>query len=210
MDLFRISVEKIILPAKKKRSLERAAIQTNLRRPLPLLGRSDAQGRATEATVEAINLELAKLVYKGDPIWGLDDYQAHPETVQWNLEEGNAGLPQDCDEYAGYAQGLAYRSNVHFDKAQGLNLVLPASKQLAFCGPKGEIGMAFNHVILALEVDRHGKIWTAILDTNSAAWKQIFWFPGTWRESESAIRNHFGQIYQVPYQYLIPFEYIFK
>lgn len=187
--MFKEGVEGIYLPHKVRLSLRLARSQQ--RQKLPVLGEAVA-GLATVALAEAINARCGKLTYKLDPWWGLYDYYNHPEHTEYLAATGDyQHSTNDCDDYATYAQALFYQAGVARAHVWEWNLIVPAYKQVT----QGK----WNHAICGFRTAER----VGVIDTNSAARRQIFWFSGDQTEIEQQVIATFSTIYPADYSALV-------
>lgn len=201
MDPFESFVRNFYLPNKMAYSRQ---LDTNLsasKAPLPVLGKAGSDGRVWVDTVNAVNAECGKLRYTSDPLGGLIDYYNHPEVTQWRQNNKRWDVPCDCDDFAVYAVALFRKCGVSTDKAWVWNLLIDPGLQISQAWA--------NHVICGVEIWDGSKFWTAVIDTNSAALNQVFWFAGDRTAAASAVMAHFSGIYKVTYYRLVQVEYPF-
>jgi hypothetical protein len=201
MDLFEGFITGFYLPRKAAWSREIDAKVKNSHAPLPVLGKAGADGRLSKQVIEAINSQCGKLQYTSDPLGGLADFYNHPELSQWRLNNKRWDQPCDCDDFAVYAVALARACGTAQDKAWVWNLIIT---------PGNQISQAWaNHVIAGFELWDGTKLWTAIIDTNSASRNQVSWFQGDRQQTQAAILAHFNAVYKVSYYKLLAVPYPF-
>ncbi len=175
---------------------------------LPVLGRAGQDGLLHPSTVASINQELGKLPYRADPL--LFDYYTHPGvlaaclwTGDWRVHGKNEQWSCDCDDFAAYAYELFRLTGAKEGWGFWIwNLIINPSEQLWNAWA--------NHVILGFRQWENGRFKTGVMDTNSAANRQIIWFDLPPEQAEAAVMAHFGKIYDVRYYRAIRVEYPFK
>ncbi len=188
-------VRSCILPNKQKFSQELAAKFPLNRSPLPRLGQAGTDGRVSMSTIESVNAQCAQLRYNADPLWGLSDFYNHPEYTEWMRKYNQWKDPCDCDDFAVYAVALLHKCGINHSKAWIWNLLVD---------PPSQVTQAWaNHVIAGVEYWDGQKIWTAIIDTNSAKQGRPYWFQGDKIAVQSSVIQHFRDIYKVNYYTLI-------
>ena len=178
MDLLAFAVKSFYLPRKVSRSQPLAKVMP--RSPLPVLGQAD-YGKITLELANRINKQCGLLQYRSDPLNGLYDMYNHPEHVQHLLETGVYNTStNDCDDYATFAQCLFYAAGVNKANAWEWNMIVPWHKQIT----QGK----WNHVICGFRMGE----WTGIIDTNSAARGEPFWFQGNEAEVKRQVLETFS------------------
>lgn len=195
-DLFSAFIEGWILPQKAHWSRQIAVnIPTDKLRPIPALGKANADGYLPLSVLKDINAQCGKLQYKLDPLWGMSDYYTLPELTQYQLEKGRWEYPCDCDDFAVYARALMLAAGVEPVNCWIWNLII---------APGSQITQAWaNHVICGFEYWDGNKHWTGVIDTNTAARKKIFWQTGTREFTAERFIKQFSDIYQVNYYKLL-------
>jgi len=202
MDWLESFIKGVYLPNKAAYSRQcDAALKGAQHAALPVLGKAGNDGRLSIDTINAINEQCGRLKYVSDPLGGLLDYYTHPETTQWALNNNRQDIPCDCDDYAVYAVALARACGIAWDKAWVWNLIINPSNQISQCWA--------NHVICGIEYWDGTRYWTAIIDTNSAARHQPWWFQGDRAAVEQAVIANFSALYKVNYYKLIPVDWPF-
>jgi hypothetical protein len=188
MDLLADFIEGYYLP--NKADFSRGMAARTPKRPLPKLGTAD-NGQVTLGLVDAINEQCTKLPYKMDPMWGLTDYYTHHETVQYEIEYNTRNEPYDCDDLANYAYELAGVAGVYESNRRIWNLIIAPVNQFSQCWA--------NHVISAFKYVNHQGAWWAVIDTNTAYNKTVFWHLGTEEEAKARFIQQFSGIHKVNY-----------
>jgi len=190
MDLFALAVKSFYLPRKVSRSQPLAKVMP--RSSLPVLGKADS-GKINLELANRVNKQCGLLLYRSDPLNGLYDMYNHPEHVQHLLETGVYNTStNDCDDYATFAQKLFYAAGVSKENAWEWNMIVPWHKQIT----QGK----WNHVICGFRMGE----WTGIIDTNSAARGEPFWFQGNEAEVKRQVLETFSKIYPADYYELVP------
>lgn len=193
--IFEFLVKSVYLPLKASFSRKVANDYQRFKRSLPKL--AEYQENIDINTAKVVNEYCAQLNYVSDPLNGVIDYYNHPEHTQWIIEEKRFDLPYDCDDLAVLAVSLFRKIGYSYDKVKLCNLIISPLKQFT--------QMYANHVICVLEfVDTRGIIWTAVIDTNTVANKQLFMFEGNFEQTRKQIIDLFCNIYKVSYYRLIP------
>ncbi|MEJ5201899.1 MAG: hypothetical protein WHV66_06650 [Anaerolineales bacterium] len=192
-DLFIQFVTGWVLP--KKADYSRQVALNAPKAALPVLGQAGSDGRVSMQTIEKVNQQCARLRYVADPLWGLVDFYNHPEYTQWQLVNNRWDQPCDCDDLAVYAHALFLKTGIRSDKVWIWNILV---------SPGYQISQAWaNHVMCAVEYWDGSKIWTAIIDTNSAANGKAFFFYGDRFDAQMPVIQHFKQLYGVQYYALV-------
>lgn len=201
MSIFKWWVQHHYLPNKAEQS--RKLMAKIPVRTLPVLGDALLSGYPSQGLLNAINAQCKKLPYKLDQLWGLADLYNSPGFTQYKLETGDKSIDCDCDDFAVYAVALAKKAGVDPKCATVGNLII---------NPWNQFTQAWaNHVIAVFDYFDGSQYWTAVIDTNSAARREKpFWFPGKRTEASPAIIQHFSNIYNVNYKWLLDVPYPFE
>lgn len=197
MDFFE-QIVRWILANKKQFSLDVA--KHSKKSPLPVIGKAE-NGYPGVKQAEDINKKCSELVYTSDPNGGITDYYTHPEATQYRQDNKIWTDPCDCDDFAVYAVALFRKAGVKPENAWIWNLIINPGNQFT--------QMWANHVICGFRLMSDNQVWTGIIDTNTAATKQILWFKCSPEEAKPAIIKHFNNVYKVNYYKLIEVEYPF-
>lgn len=197
MDFFE-SVVRWILDNKRNFSLQIA--QGSKKAPLPVIGGSQ-NGYPGVKQAADINLLCSELVYTSDPNGGITDYYNHPEATQYRQNNKVWSDPCDCDDFAVYAVALFRAGGVKPENAWIWNLIIAPVNQFS--------QMWANHVICGFKLMSGAQVWTGIIDTNTAANKQVIWFKCSPEEAKPAIIKHFNDIYKVNYYKVLEVDYPF-
>ena len=185
---FETAVNNVYLPQKIRNS-QRLLDQP--RRPLPVLGHA-VDGEITLDLADAVNKQCGQLVYKADPISGLLDLYNHPEHTQYLAETHDyKKSSNDCDDFATYAQGLFHAAGVSPENHWEWNILISPFKQWKQA--------QYNHVICGFRMGG----WYGIIDTNTAARGQVFWFEGDLKSVKKQVIQAFNGIYNADYYRLI-------
>lgn len=198
MDFFE-QIVRWILENKKQFSLTVAKASKKV--PLPVIGTA-RNGYPDVKQAQDINLKCSELVYTSDPNGGITDYYNHPEATQYRQDNKLWSEPCDCDDFAVYAVALFRKAGVKPENAWIWNLIINPGNQFT--------QMWANHVICGFKLVSHdGQMWTGVIDTNTAATKQILWFKCSPEQAKPEIIKHFNNVYKVNYYKLIEVEYPF-
>lgn len=199
-DLFEAAVRGFLA---RKQTISRDRAARTPKAPLPVLGKAGADGRVSKETIEAVNRQCGKMPYQQDPWFGIDDFYNHPETSQWRLNNEKWDIPYDCDDYATYAVALLRACGLAHSKAWLWNLLINPAHQLT--------DMAYNHVIAGVEYWDGTSIWTAVIDTNTAASGKLFWVKGSpdLEAVQAAVIQHFNAVYKKQYYKVLRVDYPF-
>lgn len=202
-------IEWFVLPFlrdKKQKSMLKAAGMPKI--ALPVLGRAGQDGLLHPSTVAAINQELGRLPYRADPL--LFDYYSHPGVIarclasgDWRIQDSNEQWSCDCDDFAAYAYELFRLTGAKEEYGFWIwNLIIDPAEQLWNAWA--------NHVVLGFRQYENGQYKTGVMDTNSAANRQIIWFDVPPEQASVPVMQHFGKLYKVNYFRALHVEYPFK
>ena len=198
MDFFENMVRWIL---DNKRNFSQHVASGSEKAPLPIVGSADKSGYPTPELAKLVNLKCSELVYTSDPNGGLTDFYNHPEFTQWRQNNQKWQDPCDCDDFAVYAVALFRKAGVKVEHAWIWNLIIDPGYQFS--------QMWANHVICGFKLMSGGQIWTGIIDTNTAANKQVLWFKCSPEEAKPAIIKHFNGVYKVNYYKILEVQYPF-
>ncbi len=154
--------------------------------------------------LEDINEFMNKnFIYTSDPLWGTFDYYTHPETVMAEIIQlpKNKEYGLDCDDFAHFAYSTAIW-NGYPEKDITMVTIIPDLIKYPWELP-------YAHVITVFSYQGSVDSWKGVIDTNTSAKNQIYWFKQTNKSEErmeQVILNHFSKVYTengVPKYFLI-------
>lgn len=199
--LFQQAVLNIYLPNKEKRSRDLAQQFSKFNVSLPQLGLAGQDKRIGMDTINKINEYCGRLPYKSDPLWGFVDLYNHPEFTNYFIVNNIKLDTYDCDDVAVLAKALCDRCGCDSSKSWIWNLIIRPDKQFTEA--------AYNHVICGIEFWDGIRNWTVVIDTNTVARREVFFFLGKKEEVKQQVISKFNSIYNVTYSILLDVRYPF-
>lgn len=180
------------------------------RRPIPKLGSVGSDGLVSLDVARKINQSLQKLQYIADP--QTFDYYTDPEILQYAMETGDyQGLSCDCDDTAGWAKKGLQACGVKDGDVWLWSMVMSAGYVNPLSLINGQMIQEFrkNHVVCGFRVNDGNRDFVGVIDTNSVANGEPYWFPGQPAQVEQAVKEHFGRIYGTHYGSIVVSKYPF-